>query len=146
MKERYKKIRVSDHPNASANGQIREHIYVMSMFLGRPLKKGEVVHHIDNNPFNNNIENLMLFSSNAEHTSHHARELAFQESGDYDKKKCAYCKKYDDPTTMYVRPSGVQAWHRECAANYKSVKSPKTGPYRFQKERDASYGIQRVSK
>lgn len=28
--------------------------------IGRPLQKGEIIHHLDGNPENNNIDNLTL--------------------------------------------------------------------------------------
>lgn len=46
---------------------ILEHRLVMEQHLGRYLLPTEVVHHIDNNPSNNAIENLQLFSSQSEH-------------------------------------------------------------------------------
>jgi hypothetical protein len=39
----------------------------MHDILGRELKKGEVVDHIDGNRKNNDPSNLRVFSSNAEH-------------------------------------------------------------------------------
>jgi len=44
-----------------------EHRLIMAKSLGRILQRVEVVHHIDHNPANNRIENLMLFASNSEH-------------------------------------------------------------------------------
>ena len=35
---------------------------------------GQVVHHIDRNPSNNSLDNLVVFPNNAEHMRHHARE------------------------------------------------------------------------
>ena len=42
------------------SGTIYEHILVMIKKLGRPLKKGEEVHHLDGNKENNNLNNLIL--------------------------------------------------------------------------------------
>ena len=39
--------------------------------IGRPLKKGEVVHHIDGNILNNCHSNLFVFKSQAEHARAH---------------------------------------------------------------------------
>ena len=52
-----------------------EHRVVASKMLGRPLKKGEVVHHIDGNKRNNDPLNLMVFKSQAEHVRWHLNEI-----------------------------------------------------------------------
>lgn len=46
------------------------HRLLMEEFLGRKLSKNEHVHHIDENPLNNEIDNLQLMTK-AEHISHH---------------------------------------------------------------------------
>lgn len=43
----------------------------MSDIVGRSLKSGEVVHHVDENKDNNSPENLMLFSTNSDHVRFH---------------------------------------------------------------------------
>ena len=48
------------------------HRVVAEQMLGRPLRKGEVVHHIDGNKRNNDPSNLMVFKSQAEHVKYHA--------------------------------------------------------------------------
>lgn len=59
------------HPNSDTSGYIYEHIFNMTRKLKRPLKKGEVVHHIDEDITNNDINNLQLFNSQGEHISGH---------------------------------------------------------------------------
>ena len=49
----------------------QEHRLVMEEYLGRELTKEEVVHHIDEDRLNNDIDNLMLFKSSGDHTRHH---------------------------------------------------------------------------
>lgn len=47
------------------------HRVVAELMLGRPLARGEVVHHIDGNKRNNNPENLMVFENQAAHALWH---------------------------------------------------------------------------
>ena len=68
-----------------ANGYIRvkhrgrwlfEHRLVMAEKIGRPVRRGEIVHHIDGNPLNNKIRNLVLCKSVRDHLdTHHAKDL-----------------------------------------------------------------------
>ena len=60
--EGYRKIYRSNHPNARKDGIIFEHILIMSNFIGRPLKKGEFVHHKNGIRHDNRIENLELWN------------------------------------------------------------------------------------
>lgn len=50
------------------------HRVVMERKIGRKLKRGEVVHHIDGDKNNNSPENLMLFKNQAEHALWHMKE------------------------------------------------------------------------
>jgi hypothetical protein len=59
----YKTITKRGHPNQmDEKGRIREHIFIMSEYLGRPLIKGESVHHLNGIRDDNRIENLELWS------------------------------------------------------------------------------------
>lgn len=69
----YVLIRTLDHPNRDGHDYIRQHILVMEKKIGRYLKKGEVVHHINNNKSDNRITNLMLFKNNSEHMKFHKK-------------------------------------------------------------------------
>jgi hypothetical protein len=56
----YKMIYLPDHPNARRTGYILEHRLVMSRYLGRPLRKGEMVHHKNGKRQDNRLINLEL--------------------------------------------------------------------------------------
>lgn len=70
-----------DHPNSSKCGKIMGHTLIMSEHLGRPLKKGETVHHKNGIRHDNRIENLELWHSN------HGR-------GQRVEDKIKYCKEF----------------------------------------------------
>jgi hypothetical protein len=53
--------------------QIREHRHVMQMHLGRNLRSDEHVHHINGDPTDNRIENLMVLTN----SEHQKLELSF---------------------------------------------------------------------
>ena len=67
----YKILHIPDYPThtyCGTHGWIYEHIFLMENELGRNLKDGEHVHHLDGNRGNNRLENLVLVTQ-----SHHAR-------------------------------------------------------------------------
>ncbi len=65
--EGYILVKCNNHPYANQNGYVREHRLVMEELLGRYLEPNEVVHHKDEDPSNNSIDNLTLYKSNGEH-------------------------------------------------------------------------------
>ena len=59
----YIQIWMPEHPNSKGGGYIHEHRLVMSEKIGRPLVKGENVHHIDGARDNNEPKNLELWTT-----------------------------------------------------------------------------------
>lgn len=57
----YVLVKRRGHPNADSQGYVREHTLVMSEILGRPLVKGESVHHKNGIRADNRPENLELW-------------------------------------------------------------------------------------
>jgi hypothetical protein len=59
------------HRNGNRYGYVAQHRLVYERHIGRILDRKEVVHHIDGTKANNDISNLQLFASQAEHLRHH---------------------------------------------------------------------------
>ena len=80
-KDGYILIHMPSHPFANAAGYVREHRIVMESHIGRLLTKTEVVHHRNDNPSDNRIENLELYDSNAKHKSDDSKKRKRDERG-----------------------------------------------------------------
>ncbi|MDF2736652.1 MAG: hypothetical protein K0S93_508 [Nitrososphaeraceae archaeon] len=92
-KSGYRYLPIVDHPNSDKFGYVGEHVYIMSKHLGRPLNKGEHVHHINKNRLDNRIENLQLHT-NSTHMQVHRKEYTDSIVG----RTCDICK--TDKTIM----------------------------------------------
>lgn len=93
-----------------------EHRLLAEKALGRALRKGEEVHHLDGNTKNNTPGNLVV----CDRTTHRLlerRAKALAACGNADWRLCQYCKTWDAPENLYFR-SGDQkgARHRHCHA------------------------------
>jgi len=69
-------VRRPDHPRANSQGMVPRTWLVMEDIIGRPVSKGEVIHHEDEDPRNDNPSNLRLFSSQREHAAYHQQRKA----------------------------------------------------------------------
>ena len=63
----YRYIYRPDHPCATLSGYVSEHRLVMEQTIGRLLAREEVVHHLNEDALDNRPDNLVPYSSNAEH-------------------------------------------------------------------------------
>lgn len=75
---------------ADASGYVFEHRLVMARHIGRPLNKGECVHHKDGNTQNNKIENLELMTTGS-HTSFHQLGNKIKK---YERPNSIFCNKF----------------------------------------------------
>lgn len=61
VKDGYRYILKKGHPNSAKSGYVAEHVFLMTQHLGRPLRKGETIHHKNGIRDDNRIENLELW-------------------------------------------------------------------------------------
>lgn len=95
----YLMIYLPSHPRAEkGSGMVYEHIYLAESYLGRDLKKYEVVHHEDEDRSNNSAYNLFVFKSNSDHARYHKTGVKVKlEDGTYISPRleniCKSCSK-----------------------------------------------------
>jgi len=79
-------LRMPDHPDARKyDGYVLEHRYVMEQHIGRPLRSGEHVHHLDHDRTNNAIDNLLIVDP-IEHAKYHTSQPRVHQSADHRRK------------------------------------------------------------
>jgi len=93
-------VLVPGHPRAGKAGYVVEHLVIAEKALGRFIPEGVIVHHVDEDPGNNDNANLVICQGQAYHMAIHARRRALLACGNADWKKCPMCKDYDDPRRM----------------------------------------------
>lgn len=74
----YKKLNLGKDENGN-NIRMDEHRYVMEKYLGRTLKRNEVIHHINGNKKDNRIQNLKLMTL-SEHSRLHNKNKHLKET------------------------------------------------------------------
>jgi HNH endonuclease len=110
------------HPNSEKSGYIYEYVWLMSRHLKRQLEKGETIHHMDGNPLNNEISNLILFKSHSEHK-------LFEGQKDVSDRSCSNC----GSSETQINQGKYISWYDDekggwlcrscyCKRNYKYVK------------------------
>lgn len=61
---------VPDHPKCTKNGYVLMHRIIMENHLNRVLNDDEVIHHLDGNKHNNDINNLQLLNKKEHNVLH----------------------------------------------------------------------------
>lgn len=99
--EGYVRVHKPDHPKATTNGWVFEHVVIACEKIGRMMIKGECVHHIDGNKKNNSPDNLQV-TTTSQHTRIHNPSTTSRKEGEPNIAiKCAcgcdgVLLKYDD--------------------------------------------------
>uniref|UniRef100_A0A6M3K4Y2 Putative homing endonuclease n=1 Tax=viral metagenome TaxID=1070528 RepID=A0A6M3K4Y2_9ZZZZ len=119
----YLKVMNPDHPSADKIGYVFQHTLIVEEALGGFLAKGSEVHHVDQNPLNNEKPNLVLCDGHSYHVLLHRRTTALKDCGHADWRKCWICKKYDNPGNLRIyQARGLwpcTPYHAGCDREYK---------------------------
>jgi len=91
---------------------VREHVMLAEKALGKALPPGAQVHHVDENKQNNSPGNLVLCPDDAYHKLLHLRQRAIDECGNAEFRKCQFCGRWSDPSTM--KYNSRMFHHAEC--------------------------------
>lgn len=111
----YWRLFAPDHPRASGN-YVLEHIVVAEKAFGGPLPAEAQVHHCGEKSDNSK---LVICEDQAYHRLLHVRMRALAECGDANKRKCTYCKQYDDVENLRVpKTTRLSSHHPECQRAY----------------------------
>lgn len=108
---------IKNHPNSDGNGYIFEHRVMMEIYLGRFLKKDEIVHHLNEIKHDNRIENLKVMTTSDHTTFHnlgtkhteHAKKLMAKKRKEMNlvKEKHPRYKKVDIKEMVILREKGL---------------------------------------
>lgn len=115
----YVYIYYPQHPNATLDGYVLEHVLIIEKAIGKLFPMKAQGHHINHDPSDNANTNLVACEDDAYHKLLHRREVALRECGNVHWRKCCYCKQWDAPENLVIRPypqSGVH--HLECSRKY----------------------------
>jgi hypothetical protein len=93
---------------------ILEHRAVVEESIGRPLDSSEIVHHVDENKTNNELDNLEVMS-NSEHARHHARKPTLIDL------TCGMCHNTFQKNLSKYNYAIAQGWHVYCSRSCRGL-------------------------
>ena len=107
-----------DHPRATKDGHVFEHILVAEKALGKLLPDGAEIHHSNEVRDDNRSSNLVVCPNHSYHILLHRRLRAKKACGKPYYRICNFCKKYDNPKNLRFRNNGGGAGHSKCINEY----------------------------
>ena len=112
-KKGYILLLIHGFPGSQKSGHVMEHRVIMSLVVGRPLLKTEIVHHRDENKQNNFPKNLKLTTVGRHTIKHHtglkrSKETRFKIS---QKAKQRFKCKSNHPFYKDIDPNELKSLH-----------------------------------
>lgn len=107
------------------SGLKRDHVKVAEKAMRKPLPSGSEVHHFNGIRADNTPSNLVVCPNRGYHMLLHMRQKALAACGDANKRKCTYCKQWDEVRNLKVRASkkqGDEYRHAKCHATYEMAR------------------------
>ncbi len=98
-----------DHPRANPGGYVREHIVMVEAAIGKRLRDGAQVHHVNGDRADNSRGNLVACHDQPYHQLLHQRQRALDGCGNPNWRTCYICQQWDDPSNLNRR-----RLHPEC--------------------------------
>lgn len=95
----------------------RRHTIIAEKALGRALRSGEEIHHLNENDEDDTPENLVICPNRSYHALLHVRTRALNACGNPNHRKCKYCGNWDDTGNMTNKGKTTVAgdWvHKAC--------------------------------
>lgn len=115
------------HPKASSSGMVNAHILIAEKAIGKYLPTKAVVHHIDENGYNNKNTNLVICENQAYHKLLHIRMRILKYGGSPDIDKiCSGCQVVKSKSEFNSNSSTVDGLGFECrnCANFRRKQYP----------------------
>ena len=84
----------------TGRARVYEHRVLAERALRKPLPPRAEVHHVDGDGLNNGKGNIVVCENRAYHMLLHQRQRALEATGYASWRKCPYCKRWGDPSTM----------------------------------------------
>lgn len=115
MKTGYVMIRVYDRPDAGNGGYVYEHRYVVEKAMGKPLRPGAEIHHVNEDKTDNRPQNLVVCPDKSYHVLLHIRQRVIRAGGNPNTDKvCSSCKLAKPKADFYRCSSGYDGLIEYC--------------------------------
>ena len=114
----YVLVKAPQHPKRNKDGLYWEHIIIAEQYLGRYLRSGESVHHINEIKTDNRIENLFVCTRLEHDKAHGMKNVSlFKLKVTWKSKKCESCG------VLFYGSESVIKRRKRCNSQCKSKKS-----------------------